>query len=70
MSVAPIGQLRLPPGVRLDSSEAIMIASDDAQRRVLFVNAAFARMTGFEARAWDWAESRPSLGAQSRSSEA
>lgn len=51
-SAAQITQLRLPPGLRLDSHEAIMITAPSADRRILFVNPAFARLTGFEARDW------------------
>jgi PAS domain-containing protein len=52
LSAAQIMQLRLPPGLRLDSNEAIMIASAGADRRVVFVNPAFARLTGHEAKDW------------------
>jgi PAS domain S-box-containing protein len=45
-------QLRLPPGTRLDSTEAIVITADDAARRILHVNPAFVRMTGFSANEW------------------
>ncbi len=52
LSAAQITQLRLPPGVRLDSHEGIMIAGAGPDRRIVFVNPAFARLTGFEAREW------------------
>lgn len=51
-STAEIAQLRLPPGVRLDSQDAIVITSGSADRLILFVNAAFARLTGFDAQYW------------------
>ena len=45
--------VKLPAGVRFDSSDALMIATPgDADRKILFVNPAFARLTGFAASEW------------------
>ena len=52
LSAAQIMQLRLPPGMRLDSPEAIMIATGGTDRRIMFVNPAFVRLTGFTAKDW------------------
>lgn len=51
-ATAQFAHLRLPPGLRLDAQEAIAIASSSAQRGIVFVNAAFARLTGFDAQFW------------------
>ena len=51
-ATAQFAHLRLPPGLRLDAQEAIVIASSSAQRGIVFVNAAFARLTGFDAQFW------------------
>lgn len=48
-----IAQLKLPAGLRLESNEAIMITSGGhPERRILHVNAAFSRLTGFEPSEW------------------
>jgi len=45
--------LKLPAGLRLDANDALMIASSGpADRKILYVNPAFARLTGFEASDW------------------
>lgn len=51
MSPSQLAQLRLPVGLRLDSHEAIMVTSAK-DRKILYVNAAFARLTGFSAEEW------------------
>jgi PAS domain S-box-containing protein len=52
LSAPQLMQMRLPPGTRLDSTEAVVITTDDASRRILHVNPAFVRMTGFSASDW------------------
>lgn len=52
LTAAQIAQLRLPPGLRLDSNEGILIADVGEDRRIVFVNPAFARLTGFDAGEW------------------
>ena len=46
-------QFKLPAGLRLESSDAIMITSGSyPDRKILHVNTAFTRLTGFEAAEW------------------
>jgi len=46
-------QFKLPAGLRLESTDAIMITSGGyPDRKILHVNSAFARLTGFEATEW------------------
>jgi PAS domain S-box-containing protein len=52
LSASQLMQLRLPPGTRLDSHEAIMITTACTARRIVFVNPAFTRLTGYEAKDW------------------
>jgi len=52
LSATQIMQLRLPPGMRLDSPDAIMIATGGTDRRIVFVNPAFVRLTGYAAKDW------------------
>ena len=52
LSASQLMQLRLPPGMRLDSHDAIMITTAGTDRRIVFVNPAFIRLTGYEAGDW------------------
>lgn len=52
LSASQLTQLRLPPGMRLDSHDAIMITTAGTDRRIVFVNPAFIRLTGYEAKDW------------------
>lgn len=44
--------IRLPAGLRLDAQQAIVITNGAADRSIVFVNAAFARLTGFDEQYW------------------
>jgi PAS domain S-box-containing protein len=53
MSLVNTGQFKMPPGLRLDTSDALMITSGGyANRQILYVNAAFERLTGFNSKEW------------------
>ena len=52
LTASQLMQLRLPPGMRLDSHDGIMIATGGTDRRIVFVNPAFTRLTGYEAADW------------------
>jgi len=46
-------QFKLPAGLRLESSDAVMITTGGyPDRKILDVNAAFTRLTGFDATEW------------------
>jgi PAS domain S-box-containing protein len=48
-----LSKLKLPRGLRLDANDALMITSGGYPcREILYVNAAFARLTGFTASEW------------------
>lgn len=48
-----ITKLKLPRTLRLDSHDAVMITSGSyPERKILYVNTAFARLTGFAASEW------------------
>lgn len=51
-ATAQVAHLRLPAGLRLDAAEAIVIVSSTPDRSIVFVNAAFARLTGFDEQFW------------------
>jgi PAS domain S-box-containing protein len=52
MSASTI-QFKTPPGLRLDSNDAVVITSGGyPQRDILYVNAAFERLTGFKSNEW------------------
>jgi PAS domain S-box-containing protein len=52
LTASQLMQLRLPPGIRLDSHEAIMIATRGTDRHIVFVNPAFVRLTGYAGKDW------------------
>ncbi len=52
-ATAQVAHLQAAAGLRLDAAEAIVIVSSTPDRRIVFVNAAFARLTGFDAAVLD-----------------